>query len=69
MKLFYARQFGLSVSQIKYYNELTDAQKLEVSRLFNNITPGNYIYAVKRDGNLVWERKSRNFRHEARCAT
>lgn len=65
MKQIYARDFGLSVDQLRFFGELTEAQQAEVERLFNLINPGDYIYAVKRDGGLVWERKKRDLVREA----
>jgi len=53
-----ARSFVLPVEQIRYYTELTGFQKIEAGRYWGTLPAyTNYIYAVKRDGSLVWDRK------------
>lgn len=56
---YWARQFGLPVSQIHSYEELTAEQKGQAQYQFGAGTRGyeNYIYAVKRDGSLVSRRE------------
>jgi hypothetical protein len=60
----YARKFGLPADQIRYYNELTGAEREEVlyqfgGHQFGGHKPENYVYAVKRAGGLVWRRVKR----------
>jgi hypothetical protein len=55
----YARKFGLPADQIRYYNELTGAEREEVLYQFGGHKPENYVYAVKRAGGLVWRRVKR----------
>ncbi len=58
MKSLYARQcFGLPVEQVRFFDELTEVQQDEVYWHFGRQNPGNYIYAVKRDGGLVEQRE------------
>ena len=57
---YYATKlFGLPEGQIKFYNELTQAQKDRVPWIFNALKPDDYIYAIKRNGNLVSKREKR----------
>jgi len=53
----FARAFGLPPTQMRYYNELTAAQKDAVLEQFGNYRADQYIYAVKRDETLVWRRE------------
>ncbi len=58
MKKPYARGcFGLPVGQVKTFDELTEAQQERVYWYFGRQNPGNFIYAVKRSGDLVWQRE------------
>ena len=59
---FYARKFGLPSEQVKFFGELNEAQVEEVRQYFSAglIGVGNYVYAVKRTGKLVWERLKRD---------
>ena len=54
-----ARRFNLPVEQIKTYDELTPAQKEQAAHYFGEGARGYsaYLYAVKKDGNLVWNRE------------
>lgn len=49
------RCFGLPVEQIREYDELTEEQLLQVYRHFgrHRLTNRGYVYAVRKDGNLV----------------
>jgi len=52
-----AKQFGLPVAQMRYYSELSKEQCEKVARHWGKVPPyGNYVYAAKRDGGLVWSR-------------
>ena len=59
---FYARKFGLPAEQIKLFEELEPDQVEDVRRLFSVglISVDRYVYAVKRDGGLVWRRELRD---------
>lgn len=58
MKSLYARGcFGLPVEQVKTFDELTELQQDEVYWRFGRQNPDNFIYAVKRDGDLVSQRE------------
>lgn len=58
MKSLYAHQcFGLPVEQIKTFDELTEDQQQSVYWHFCRQNPGNFIYAVKRSGDLVEHRE------------
>lgn len=61
-KQHYARKFGLHPEQVRYFDELTADQVEEVRRQFDARLIGveDYVYAVKRDGGLVWRRIRRN---------
>jgi hypothetical protein len=66
IKEHYANKyFGLPIGQIKLFNELTEAQKARVGWWFNLVNPASYVYAVKRDGNLVERREKRDMLMEA----
>lgn len=65
IKAMYAREFGLPPEQIRFFDELSEDQRKQVFWSFNINRPSFYVYAVKRDGNLVWERKARDFLREA----
>ena len=67
-KRHYARHlFGLPVSQIRYLGELNEAQLNEVRRYFFSglVNCDQYVYAVKRDGHLIWRRERRDLLLEA----
>lgn len=49
--------FGLPESQIRYYGELPPAQKERCHYLFGKLGCESYVYAVKRDGDLVTSRE------------
>jgi len=52
-----ARKFGLPVDQVRYYDELSEGQREEAARQWGKVPPyGDYVYAAKRDGGLVWRR-------------
>ena len=55
--------FGLPVEQVKFFDELTPEQKKLVIWHFNfsrnDPDNANYVYAIKRDGNLVSKRYRR----------
>ena len=62
-KRHYARKsFGLPEEQIKFFDELTPDQVSEVRQHFSAglVDVEKYVYAVKRDGHLVWRRVRRN---------
>ena len=61
-KYHYAREFGLPEEQIRFFDELTPAQVEEVRRYFSAglVNVEKYVYAVRRDGHLVWGRRRRN---------
>ena len=57
LKAHAARRFALPVDQVRYYGELTDEQRDIAARHWGKIPPyGDYVYAAKRDGGLVWDR-------------
>lgn len=63
IKQHYARRlFGLPTDQIRYFGELNKAQIEEVRKYFSSglVNVEQYIYAVKRDGHLVWQRERRD---------
>ena len=64
----YARKFGLPADQIRFFDELTPAQAEDVRRQFSAGLAGvhDYVYAVKRDGSLVWHRERRDLLLEMR---
>lgn len=45
--------FGLSVEQIRFFAELTTEQITQVYYHFGNANPNGFVYAVKKDGNLI----------------
>lgn len=61
-KRHYADQFGLPEAQIRFFDELTPPQVEEVRQQFSAglVNVENYVYAVKRDGELVRRRERRN---------
>jgi hypothetical protein len=61
-KQHYAHEFGLPEEQVRFFDELTPAQVEDVQRYFSAGLVGvdNYVYAVKRNGRLVWNRLKRN---------
>lgn len=61
-KYHYSRRFGLPEEQIRFFDELTPTQVEDVRRYFTAglVNVGAYVYAVKRDGSLVWHRENRN---------
>jgi len=62
---YYARLFGLPVEQIRHFDDLTTEQKSEVAHYFSSIGVVKYVYAVKKDGHLVWSRHDKNYLYEA----
>lgn len=52
-KLYADKCFALPVEQVKTFSELTTEQMAQVWYYFGNYNPNGYVYAVKRDGNLV----------------
>jgi hypothetical protein len=52
----FARQFGLPADRIKLFDELTQEQIEEVQRAYGLYNADLYVFAVKRDGGLVWNR-------------
>ena len=52
----FARQFGLPAEQIKTFDELTQDLVNEVQRVYGLYNADLYVYAVKRSGELVWNR-------------
>ncbi len=59
MKSLYAHQcFGLPVEQVKTFDELDEYQRVAVYWHFGHQNPSNFIYAVKKSGDLV-ERRER----------
>jgi len=59
-KSYYARQFGLPEEQIRFFDELTEEQKKQAAQVFGLWHAPEYVFAVKRDGDLVWRREKRN---------
>jgi len=59
---FYARKFGLPAEQVKLFGELNPKQVCGVRRYFSAglVNVENYVYAIKGDGELVWERFRRD---------
>jgi hypothetical protein len=54
----YADQcFGLPVEQIKTLDELTEDQLAEVHWHFGRLNLGDFVYAIKRSGDLVEQRE------------
>lgn len=62
IKSQYARRFGLPEEQIRFFGELTPKQVDQVRQQFSAglVDVGSYIYAVTRDGSLVWRREKRD---------
>lgn len=57
-KYWYATKlFGLPEAQIRYYGELTKPQTAQCHYYFGVAGCEAYIYAVKRSGDLVWNRE------------
>lgn len=57
-KALAARRFVLPVGQTRYFTELTGQQKIDAGRYWGTDPDyTDYIYAVKRDGGLVWDRE------------
>lgn len=56
-QLYADKCFGLPIEQIKFFPELTTEQMAQVYFYFGNAGPNNFVYAVKRDGNLVTKRE------------
>ena len=54
-----ARAFVLPVEQIRYYDELNNDQRGSAAAKWGSVpSRSNYVYAVKRDGELVSDRKA-----------
>lgn len=64
VKDYYARQFGLPVDQVRFFDELTDDQVSEVFWNFSPVDPEKYVYALKSTGKLVSSRQDRNYLNE-----
>jgi hypothetical protein len=62
IKAFYARKLGLPEGQIRFFDELDEAQVAEVRQEFSAglVSVDRYVYAVKRDGHLVSRRERRD---------
>lgn len=62
IKRRYGRQFGLPAEQIRFFDELNEAQVEQVRQYYSVglVDVEKYVYAVKRDGTLVWRRKRRD---------
>ena len=52
----FARLFGLPVDQIRLFDELTEEQVDEVQQVYSLYNADAYVFAVKQDGGLVWNR-------------
>lgn len=67
----YARKFCLPADQVRFFGELNDVQVEEVRQYFSSglVGVGNYVYAVKRSGELVWQREKRDALMELRAET
>jgi hypothetical protein len=52
-----ARKMALPVDQIKFHSELTETQKARVVYYWGKNSLDLYVYAVKQDGDLVWNRE------------
>ena len=61
VKEHYGNLFGLPAEQIRFFDELTEAQVEEVRQKFTAglVNVANYVYAAKRDGGLVPRREKR----------
>ena len=57
--------FALPVDQIRYYSELTAKQKKRCHWLFGKTDADKFVYAVKQDGDLVWNRERKRPEWEA----
>lgn len=55
----FARKFGLPADQIRTFEELSLPQRAEVARVYSLHNAGAYVYAVKRNAALVWNRFKR----------
>ena len=56
--LYAVRCFALPVEQVKWFDELTEEQKAQVRYHFGDGgVLEKFVYAVKRDGNLVSSRE------------
>lgn len=51
------RLFGLPVEQVKFFDELTADQKGQVAYHFGLPGADHFVYAIKRDGDLVSSRE------------
>ncbi|KKN35560.1 hypothetical protein LCGC14_0782510 [marine sediment metagenome] len=56
----YAREFGLPMASMRFWKDLTEAQRDRVNYYFGLINADNYIYAVHSDGGIVSKREKRN---------
>ena len=67
VKYRYAQLFGLPAEQIRFFGELTPGQVEEVRQHFTAglVDVDRWVYAVKRDGHLVWNRERRQELMEA----
>lgn len=68
VKRHYARRFFcLPIGQVRYFGELNEAQVEEVRKYFSSglVNVEQYVYAVRRDGRLVWQRERRDLLMEA----
>lgn len=68
VRQWYAREFGLPAEQVRYFEELTPAQVEKVRQYFSAGLVGvkDWMYAVKRDEDLVWHRVKRDGLVESR---
>lgn len=64
-KYWYATNlFALPEEQIRYYDELTPEQKERCHHFFGKSNCQLYVYAVKQDGELVWNRELKRPEYE-----
>lgn len=58
-QMYASHLFALPVEQIRYYDELTPEQLEQCHHYFGISQENNrkYVYAVKKNGGLVWNRE------------
>ncbi|MCG3207229.1 MAG: hypothetical protein FOGNACKC_00829 [Anaerolineae bacterium] len=58
-RMYASRFFGLPVEQVRYFDELAPAQKEQAYWWYGKTNVEPYVYAVKRNGDLVAKRERR----------
>lgn len=55
--LYGSKCFGLPEEQIKTFDELTSEQQERAYYYFGKADVGRFIYCIKKNGELVWNRE------------